>query len=93
MQHYKDFDALAKRRWRMALLLTTLMIVIYFGFILLVAFQKPLLATLVGSGLTLGILLGVIVIISAWLLTFIYVRWANHSYDPEIARLRERFCP
>ena len=33
-------------------------------------------------------LLGALVIVSCWVLTWIYVRWANTRYDPEIERLR-----
>jgi uncharacterized membrane protein (DUF485 family) len=58
------------------------MLVIYFGFILLVAFAKPLLATKIGGGVTsLGILLGLGVIISAFILTGIYVYRANTYFD------------
>jgi uncharacterized membrane protein (DUF485 family) len=66
------------------------MMVVYFGFILLVAFNKPLLGRLVAPGLSLGILLGVLVILSAWLLVGVYVVWANRSYDRRIAELRRR---
>jgi uncharacterized membrane protein (DUF485 family) len=81
--------ALAARQWRLALGLTVAMVTIYFGFILLVAYQKPLLGRLVTQGLSLGILLGALVIVSAWLLTWIYVSWANTKYDEELRRLRE----
>ena len=64
------------------------MIVIYFGFIALIAFDKALLARLVAPGLTLGILLGVLVIVSAWVLTLIYVRWANRHYDVHLDTMR-----
>jgi uncharacterized membrane protein (DUF485 family) len=63
---------------------------IYFGFILLIAFDKPLLGSLVLPGLSLGILLGALVIVSAWVLIFIYVRWANNKYDQQIALLRRK---
>src|SRR5438874_2439213 len=82
--------ALAARRWRVALLLTAAMLAVYFGFILLIAFAKPFLAQAVTAGLTLGILLGVLVIASAWLLTWIYVRWANLHYDPALRAVRGR---
>jgi len=75
-------------RARIAVLLSVCMLVIYFGFILLIAFDKPLMGTLLAPGLSLGILLGALVILSAWLLTTIYVRWANRVYDGKIARLR-----
>jgi uncharacterized membrane protein (DUF485 family) len=74
----------------MALGLTAATVVVYFGFILLVAFGKPLLATLVAPGLTLGILLGALVIVVSWLLTWRYVRWANAYYDPALREMRKR---
>lgn len=83
-------QALAAKRWRVSLILTGAMMFIYFGFILLIAFDKPLLGSLVVPGLSLGILLGALVIVSAWVLIFIYVRWANNNYDAEIARLTRK---
>ncbi len=83
-------DALAAAQWRLALVLTAAMMAIYFGFILLVAFAKPLLGTLVRPGLSLGTLLGALVIVSAWVLIWIYVRWANTHYDDTVASLKER---
>jgi len=79
--------ALASQRWRIALTLTAVMIAIYFGFIALIAYDRPLLATLVAPGLTLGILLGALVIVVSWLLTYGYVRWANTRYDPALRAL------
>jgi uncharacterized membrane protein (DUF485 family) len=72
---------LASRRARLAAALTAVMIVIYFGFILLIAFNKPLMATLLTRGLSLGILMGALVILASWLLTWYYIRWANKHYD------------
>ena len=81
-------EALAAARWRVAIGLTIAMMVVYFGFILLVAFDKPLLGTVVTSGLSLGMLLGAVVILVAWLLMWIYVRWANAHYDTAIDGMR-----
>lgn len=83
-----DFRALAARQRRIALLLTLAMLALYFGFILLIAFDKPLLGRQLGPGLSLGILLGAAVIVCSWLLTWIYVRWANTHYDSELDRHR-----
>jgi len=83
-----ELRALSGARRRVALSLTAAMVVIYFGFLGLIAWQKPLLGTLVRPGLSLGILLGALVIVSCWVLTWLYVRWTNTRYDPEIARLR-----
>ncbi len=54
-------------------ILSGVMIAIYVGFILLVAFKKPLLGTQIVPGVSWGILLGALVIVSAWVLTLIYV--------------------
>lgn len=79
---------LAAKRDRVAAILTAAMIAIYFGFIALIAYDKPLLGRLLAPGLTLGIVLGVVVIVSAWLLTLVYVRWANRHYDVHIDTMR-----
>jgi uncharacterized membrane protein (DUF485 family) len=84
----EPLETLAAARWRVAIGLTVAMMVVYFGFILLVAFNKPLLATVVTSGLSLGMLLGALVILTAWLLMWMYVRWANAHYDTAIAGMR-----
>lgn len=83
----EQLRVLAAQRWRIALTLTVVMIVLYFGFIALIAYDRPLLAALVAPGLTLGILLGALVIVVSWLLTYGYVRWANTKYDPALRAL------
>jgi uncharacterized membrane protein (DUF485 family) len=80
---------LAARRWRLQVVLTVAMIALYFGFILLIAYNKPLLARLIAPGLSLGILLGALVIVASWLLTLVYVRWANTHYDAGLDGLRK----
>ena len=76
------FRELVRERTRFAWTLTIVMLVIYFGFILLVAFAKPLLAMKIGGGVTsLGIVLGLGVILSAFVLTGIYVHRANGRFD------------
>jgi len=78
--------AIAAKRWTIALTLSALMLVIYLGFILLVAFGKALLSILLSQGLSLGILLGALTIVSSWILSIIYVVWANRGYDDAVAR-------
>jgi uncharacterized membrane protein (DUF485 family) len=75
----------AAARWRLALTLTAVMTIVYVGFILLIAFNKPLLGTILVPGLSLGILLGVLIIATAWILIMIYVRWTNTHYDHRVA--------
>lgn len=83
-------DSLTAARWRIAIALTIAMMILYFGFILLVAFNKPLLGRQVTDGLSVGILLGVLVIVSSWILIWVYVRWANNHYDARVAQLRDQ---
>jgi len=81
-------EALAAAQWRLALILTAAMMAVYFGFILLVAWNKPLLGRLIVPGLSVGTLFGALVIVSAWLFIWIYVRWANGHYDTTVKTLR-----
>jgi uncharacterized membrane protein (DUF485 family) len=73
----------------MALGLTGAMVLLYFGFIALVAFGRALLAVQLLPGLSVGILLGALVIVASWILTGVYVRWANNVYDPAVQALLE----
>ncbi|HEY1302180.1 MAG TPA: DUF485 domain-containing protein [Vicinamibacterales bacterium] len=84
-----NLEAVSAERWRVAISLTAAMMVAYFGFILLVAFNKPLLGSIFTPGLSLGMLLGALVIVVAWTLTWFYVRWANTHYDSSVDRLRQ----
>jgi uncharacterized membrane protein (DUF485 family) len=88
MPSHLTLEAVSAARWRIAVALTIAMMVVYFGFILLVAFNKPLLGTTVAPGLSLGMLLGALVIVVAWVLTWIYIRWANAHYDASVDGLR-----
>jgi len=90
MQRDERLEALARARIRVAGALTGATVVLYFGFVLLIAFAKPLLGRQLVPGLSLGILLGALVIVFSWLLTLAYVSWANRRYDRGLAALRDR---
>ena len=81
---------LGARRWKVAGALTATMIAIYFGFIALIAYGKSFLARTIVPGLTIGILLGALVIVASWLLTWAYVHWANTHYDAAVDAIHER---
>lgn len=77
-----NFRELVARRTRFAWLLSALMVLSYFGFILLVAFVPGFLGQPIGDGVTtIGIPLGLLVIFSAFVLTGIYVHRANTKFD------------
>ena len=80
--------ALHVRRWKIAIALTALVAIIYFGFILLIAYRKESMGMLVAPGLSVGILLGALVIVLSWLVTWGYVHWANTRYDARLEEIR-----
>nr|WP_315183093.1 DUF485 domain-containing protein [uncultured Albidiferax sp.] len=76
------YHELKRKRTRFGWLLTAMMMLAYYGYIALIAFDKPFLATPLGTGVTtLGIPIGMGVIVFTVLITAIYVRRANGEYD------------
>jgi len=85
-----NYQELVRRRSSLGWTLSLVMLVIYFGYILLVAFAPRFLGTKLGTGVTtIGIPIGLLVIVSAFVLTGIYVRKANAKYDVLIRRIVE----
>ena len=79
---HPQYQELKRRRTRFGIWLTVAMLVVYYGFILLVAFDKPLLASRIGEGVTtLGMPIGLGVIVFTVVITAIYVRRANSEFD------------
>jgi uncharacterized membrane protein (DUF485 family) len=85
-----EFRGLVSGRWRISLLLTGLLFVLYYGYIILIATNRQLVSRPVQGSTTAGILLAAAVIVGAWMLTAGYVIWANRHYDPAVAHLRAR---
>lgn len=85
-----EFRHLLVRRWRMSLLLSALLFVLYYGYIILIATRRAWLSQRIDGATTVGIPLGIAVIVGAWALTAAYVIWANRYYDPEVERLRQK---
>ena len=76
------FQELVRKRNRLTRQLTTVILVIYFAFVLVVAFAPGLLAIRLGSGVTtIGIPVGILIILAAFGLTGLYVRKANREFD------------
>jgi uncharacterized membrane protein (DUF485 family) len=82
------FKSMVSLRWKVALSLTFLMLVAYLSFIFTVAFAKDFLATKIGLSVNIGLLLGVGLIFFTWILTGIYVYWANYKYDQKVNELK-----
>jgi len=84
------YHELRRKRNTFGWTLTLLMLVVYFGYIALIAFNKPFLAQPIGNGVTtLGIPIGLGVIVFTILITAVYVRRANREYDDLTAQILE----
>jgi uncharacterized membrane protein (DUF485 family) len=85
------FRELVSKRTHLAWVLSAAMLVIYFGFIIVIAFAPKLLAVPIAGGVTtIGIPVGLLVIVSAFVLTGIYVYRANREFDPIILQITEK---
>lgn len=73
---------LVRDRTRFGWILAASMLVVYYGFILLIAFDKEALSIPIGNGVTTtGIPIGLFVIVFTVIVTAVYVRHANGKYD------------
>ena len=82
IQSNPKYLELRRKRNRFGWWLTALMMVVYYGYIALIAFDKEFLARPFGNGVTtIGIPLGIGVILFSIVITGIYVRRANSEFD------------
>ena len=87
---YSDFNTLSSQKNTISIILTILELVLYFGFIALIAFNKPFLASKFSGAITVGIPIAVGTIVLSWVLTGIYIRWANAKYDVLVKKVKEK---
>lgn len=88
-----DFQKLVAERTKITIILTVIELVIYFGFILLVAFNKEFLAQKLGNSIiTIGIPIGIGVIVLSFLLTGVYVYIANKEYDELTEKIKQKYA-
>ena len=82
IQRDPKYQKLTSTRNRFGWTLAILMLVVYYGYIALIAFDKEFLAKPMGAGVTtIGIPIGMAVIVFTVVITGIYVRRANSEYD------------
>ncbi|PZU06883.1 DUF485 domain-containing protein [Sphingomonas sp.] len=82
------YRALVRDRQRFSWLLTAITVLVYGGFISLIAFDKPLMARPIGDGVTsLAVVLGAAMLLGTIAICAVYVRRANSSYDARLAAL------
>lgn len=83
------FKALIRKRWTFSFIMLVILFVIYYGYVFIIALNKDFVSQKMGEYVTVGIYMSAGVIISAWLLTVIYVIWANKVYDKEVEELKK----
>lgn len=88
IRSHPDYQALRRRRNRFGWALTIMMLVVYYGYIGLIAFDKAFLATPIGTGVsTIGIPIGLGVIVFTIAITLVYIRRANGEFDRVTAQI------
>jgi uncharacterized membrane protein (DUF485 family) len=88
IQSHPKYLALKRKRNRFGWALTLLMLAVYYGYIGLIAFDKPFLARAIGSGVSsIGIPIGLGVIVFTIAITLIYIRRANGEFDRDTAEI------
>ncbi|MBF0131732.1 MAG: DUF485 domain-containing protein [Magnetococcales bacterium] len=87
----KKYKELVGKRSRFAWILSAIMLVIYYSFILVVAFAPKTLGTKIfaGSVISIGIPVGVLIIVLSFVLTGIYVSRANSEFDALTHQIKE----
>lgn len=88
----EDFKSLSSQKNTISIILTILELVLYFGFIALIAFNKPFLAQKLGTegATTIGIPIAVGTIVFSWVFTGIYIFWANNKYDVLVQKIKDK---
>lgn len=82
------YQELIQKRGRFAWILSLIVIVVYFGFVLIVAFDPKLLAIKLYGVTTVAIPVGVAIIIMSFILTGVYVRRANSEFDDMVTEIK-----
>ncbi len=88
----EEFKQLVGTKSTISWILTILELVLYFGFVALIAFNKGYLAQKLSSGAatTKGIPIAVGVIVLSWVFTGIYIFWANSKYDSMVKKIKDK---
>lgn len=85
-----SYKELVAKRTSFSLKLVAIMLIMYYAFILVIAFDKKLLsASLSGGVTTVGIPVGIGIIVASFILTGIYTKRANSEFDELSEKVKE----
>ncbi|GFG55341.1 hypothetical protein CQY20_06095 [Mycolicibacterium agri] len=90
VQASPEFQELRSRLRRFVFPLSALFLVWYFIYVLLGAFAHDFMATKVWGDINIGLIIGLGQFLSTFLITAIYVRWANREFDPRAEAIRAK---
>jgi uncharacterized membrane protein (DUF485 family) len=85
-----DFKLLSGQKNTVSLVLAMLELILYFGFVALIAFNKSFLSAKLSGAITVGIPIAVGTILLSWVLTGVYILWANNKYDVLVKKVRDK---
>ncbi|MFQ3573070.1 MAG: DUF485 domain-containing protein [Thermodesulfovibrionales bacterium] len=90
IQQEADFKRLVSQKTTISFVLTAAQLLLYFGFLWLIAYNKPFLASKFYGVITWGIPIAIGTIILSWILTGIYILWANNRYDAMVKDIKDK---
>lgn len=87
LQRSEDFADLRSRFRRFVFPMTALFLAWYFLYVLLSTYAPAFMSTKVFGNINVGLILGLGQFVSTFVITIIYVRWADREFDPRAAAL------
>lgn len=91
LRQSKEYETLVSTRSKIKWPLAILMLAVYYGFVMVIAFEPEIFGTKIGDGHTsLGIVVGLLVILFSFVITGIYVHKANKTLEPLVEKLHEK---
>ncbi len=90
VQDLPEFIALRKRFRRFVFPMTALFLVWYFLYVLMSTYAPDFMSHKVAGNITTGLVFGLLQFVSTFVITMVYARWADRSFDPAAEHLAER---
>lgn len=91
VQRSVPFRALKSRHQKFVFPVTLVALLWYSGYVLLAAFAEPFMAARVFGNVTMGLVLGLLQIVTTFVIAIAYVMYANRVLDPAVTRVRAEF--